>query len=197
MGIYPDPVPPCVELEGTRTSLAGARRAGPSPAQPSCGLPPHTNLQAHRHEPRAEGRCACQLRWGPGAGPWPPTVSGEGVQVSLAVTVKLKGHASERWGWCLCDLLGTFPFESVAAAAATATTAGGRHRVPAGMGNAAQGLGCSLLRLSLGEEQHLACGPPSQEPESPALPWGCQLVGDTFHRTQPGHLKTITSQCES
>lgn len=58
------------------------------------------------------------------------------------------------------------------------------------------GLGCSLLRLSLREGQHLARGPPSQEPGSPALPWGCQLVGDTFHRTQPGHLKTITSQCE-
>lgn len=45
------PCPPCVELEGTKTSLAGARHAGPSPALPSCGLLPHTNLQAHRHEP--------------------------------------------------------------------------------------------------------------------------------------------------
>lgn len=38
------PCPLCVELESTR-------HAGPSPALPSCGLLPHTNLQAHRHEP--------------------------------------------------------------------------------------------------------------------------------------------------
>lgn len=65
MGIYPDPVPPCVELEGTKTSLAGARRAGPSHAQPSCGLLPHTNLQAHRHEPRAGEEMCVPTEMGP------------------------------------------------------------------------------------------------------------------------------------
>lgn len=55
--------------------------------------------------------CACQLGWGLSAETWPPTVSEEGAQVSLAMTVKLKGHASECWGWLLCDLLGTSPYE--------------------------------------------------------------------------------------
>ena len=46
-----------------------------------------------------------------GARPWPGTVSEEGAQGSLAMTVKLKGRAFEAWGWLLCDLLGTSPYE--------------------------------------------------------------------------------------
>lgn len=89
---------------------------GPGAQVPAMPSPPvafcHTPTCRHTDTSPEQGRrCACQLRWGPGAGPWPPTVSEEGVQVSLAVTVKLKGHASECRGWRLCDLLGTFPFE--------------------------------------------------------------------------------------
>lgn len=65
MGICPDPVPPSVELEDTKPSLAGARCASPSPALPSCGLLPHTNLQAHRHEPRAGEEMCVPTEMGP------------------------------------------------------------------------------------------------------------------------------------
>lgn len=103
---------PCVQsqraLKQTRQGPGEQVPALPCPPMASCRTPTRRDRDTSTEQGRG---CACQLRWGPQAGPWPLTVSEKGDQVSLAMTVKLKGHASERWGWLLCDLLGTSPYE--------------------------------------------------------------------------------------
>ena len=111
-GHLPRQCAPCVQSQRALKQT----REGPGEQVPALSCPPmascHTSTCRDRDTSTEQGRrCACQLRWGPQAGPWPLTVSEKGDQVSLAMTVKLKGHASECWGWLLCDLLGTSPYE--------------------------------------------------------------------------------------
>ena len=101
-------VPPVYRGGGHQHKLGGDQSCHPPTPPIFC----HTPTCKDRDTGSGQGRrCACQLRRVPQCRAWPLTVSEGGAQVSLATTVKLKGHASECWGWLLCDLLGTSSYD--------------------------------------------------------------------------------------